>query len=112
MRKFARAGIDLQPSDFISAPAEMQFLIKEKIGLGLIRECVPLDPDLATRRIEGLPVRVKTVFVCHPAQQRPVLPLLAYRLAKRCAEIEDVRGRKRPNGRVMEPDLGQLRIFA
>ena len=111
MRKFAKGGINLQPSDFVQSPSEMQFLVKEGVGFGLLRDRVPLDAELARRRIEGLPLRVKTAFVCHPAQQRPVLPLLAYRLAKRCTEMEQMPGRKRPSGRVVDPDLGQLRMF-
>lgn len=112
LRKFVKAGIELEPTDFVSAPSEMQFLVKEGVGWGLIRARVPLDPELTRRRIEGLPLRVKTAFVCHPAQQRPVLPLLAYRLTKRCAEIQELPGRKRPSGRVTTPDPGQLTMFA
>jgi hypothetical protein len=62
MRKFARAGIELQPSDFISAPSEMQFMVKEGVGWGLIRARVPLDPELTRRRIETLPLRVLFSF--------------------------------------------------
>ena len=111
MRKFAKAGINLQPSDFVSAPSEMQFLVKEKAGFGLLRDKVPIDAELTRRRIEGLPLRIKTAFVCHPAQQRPVLPLLAYRLAKVCTDMEDMPGRKRPSERVVDPELGQLQMF-
>jgi DNA-binding transcriptional LysR family regulator len=111
MRKFAKVGIDLKLSDFVSAPAEMQFLVKEKIGFGLLRDGVPPDAELTRRRIEGLSLRIKTAFVCHPAQQRPVLPLLAYRLGKLCAKREEMPARKRPSEREIEPDFGQLRMF-
>ncbi len=111
MRKFAKAGIDLKPSDFISAPAEMQFLVKENVGFGLVLNGVPLDPELTRRRIEGLPLRIRTMFVCHPAQQRPILPILGFRVAKLCVGMEAISGKKKPNARVMEADLGQLRMF-
>ncbi len=111
MRKFAKAGIDLHISDCVQAPSEMQFLVKERIGFGLLRDKVPLDAELTRRRIEGLPLRIKTAFVCHPAQQRPVLPLLAYRLSKLCTDMQEMPGAKRPSGRVIERDLAQLRMF-
>lgn len=111
MQKFAKAGIDLQLSDFVQAPAEMQFLVKERIGFGLLRDNIPLDAELTRRRIEGLPLRIRTAFVCHPAQQRPVLPLLAYRLGKLCVEMNVMPKRKRPNSRAIQPDAGQLRMF-
>jgi hypothetical protein len=111
MRKFAKAGIDLHISDFVQAPSEMQFLVKERIGFGLLRDRVPLDAELTRRRIEGLQLRIKTAFVCHPAQQRTVLPLLAYRLSKLCTDMQEMPGAKLPIGRVIERDLRQLRMF-
>lgn len=113
MRRFAKAGIQLEPSDFVSAMSEMQFLVKEKIGFGLIQEKVPLDAELTTRRMEGLSLRIKTAFVCYPGQKRPVFPLLAYRLARLCTVTGRMPGHKRPSGRVAEAELGQqLRMFA
>lgn len=113
MQRFRKVGIELKPTDFVSAMTEMQFLVKEKIGFGLIQERVPLDKELTTRRIEGLPLRLKTAFVCYPAQKRPVFPLLAFRLANLCATTGRMPGHKRPSGRVAEADLGQqLLMFA
>lgn len=111
MQKFAKAGIQLKPSDFVSAPAEMQFLVKENVGFGLVRNGVPLDSELTTRRIEGVPLRIKTMFVCHPAQQRPILPILGFRVAKACVDIGIVSGRKKPNARVIEANMDQLKMF-
>jgi LysR family hydrogen peroxide-inducible transcriptional activator len=111
IQKFSKAGIHLHPSDFVSALAEMQFLVKENIGFGLIQERVPLDPELTTRRIEGFPLRIKTGFVCYPAQQRPVFPLLAFRIANLCAKTDRMPGKKKPNGRVPDATLGQLPMF-
>jgi DNA-binding transcriptional LysR family regulator len=111
MRKFTKVGITLHLSHFVSAPAEMEFLVKEKAGFALMRDKVPLDAELTRRRIEGLSLRIKTAFVCHPAQQRPVLPLLAFRLASLCAAMEPITGRKRPGGRFQEAGSGQLSMF-
>jgi DNA-binding transcriptional LysR family regulator len=116
MRKFARAGMELNPLEFVSAPAEMQFLVKCGRGFGLIRESAKLDPELTTRSITGISLTVTTGFVCHRAQIRPVLPMLAYRLEKQCAAALKIDGRKRPNGRVTGDNLnaikkpGQLRF--
>jgi DNA-binding transcriptional LysR family regulator len=112
MRKFAKAKIRLKPTDFVSAPAEMQFLVKIGPGFGLIRETEPLDPDLTRRSISGLSLHVKTAFICHPDQQRPALPLLAFRIAKMCAVEAEMNGKKRPNGSVGVELPAQLPIFA
>lgn len=100
MRKFAKAKILLNPTEFVSSPAEMQFLVKMGAGFGLIRETVPLDPELTRRSISGLSLQVKTAFICHPTQPRPVLPLLAYRMAKLYAGKAEMNGKKRPCGSV------------
>jgi DNA-binding transcriptional LysR family regulator len=76
MRKFAKAKILLKPTEFVSSPADIQFLVKMGAGFGLIRETVPLDPELTRRSISGLSLQVKTAFICHPTHPRPVLPLL------------------------------------
>jgi DNA-binding transcriptional LysR family regulator len=111
MRKFAKAGITLQLSHFVSAPAEMEFLVKEEAGFALMRDKVPLDAELTRRRIEGISIRIKTAFVCHPAQKRSVLPLLAFRLARVCGPREEGASQKRPSGRVAEAASGQLPMF-
>ncbi len=110
-RKFAKAKIRLSPTEFVSSPADVQFLVKIGAGLGLVRESVPLDPELTRRSIAGLPLHVKTALICHPAQQRPVLPLLAYRLARLCADEAEVKSSKRPNSGVAVVLPTQLPIF-
>jgi DNA-binding transcriptional LysR family regulator len=112
IRKFAKAEIRLRPTDFISAPGEAQFLVKSHVGLGLVRESVSLDPELTMRRIEGVSLRIKTAFICHPTQQRPVLQLLAYRLAKKCSDAVEMNRRKRPSSAVGHEGPRQLHIFA
>ena len=111
MERFLKAGIRLQPSDFVSAPSEMQYMVKLNVGFGLVRDTEPLDPELTTRTIAGLDLRVKTGFVCHPAQQSPILPLLAFRLAHICSEREKAFRRKKPSVRVHQDEPVQLQIF-
>jgi DNA-binding transcriptional LysR family regulator len=86
IKRLSKAGIRLNPSAFVSAPSEMQFLVENRKGLGLVRESTPLPEHLVTRRIAGLPIKITTAFVCREEQQRPVLPLLAYNLSQRCEE--------------------------
>jgi len=112
MRKFAKANIVLKPTDFVSSPAEMQFLVKMSDKFGLIHETVPLDPELTHRKISGLSLYVKTAFICNQAQPRPVLPLLAYRMAKMFADISEMDGKKRPNSSVSFEIPEQIPIVA
>ena len=100
MRRFAKAKIRLTPTDFVSSPTEMQFLVRISAGLGLMLEYLPLDSELTLRGIEGLSIHVKTAFICPHDTQRHVLPLLASRLAKMCADVDGMNGKKRPVGSV------------
>jgi hypothetical protein len=111
LRKFAKAKIPLKPTDFVSSPAEMQFLVKMGAGFGLIDETVPLDAELTRCSISGLPLHIKTALICPPTLQRPVLPLLAYRMEKVCADELAMNCKKRPNGSVGVDLPTQLSIF-
>jgi LysR family transcriptional regulator, hydrogen peroxide-inducible genes activator len=103
MRKLAKAGIHPKLTAFISAPSEMQFLVQARKGMSLVRGSTPVPTHLVTRPIADLPLRVTTAFVCRVAQQRPVLPLLAYNLAQRCSEPLQPIVPKKPSTRSMEP---------
>ena len=83
LRRFKRAGVELRPTETYSAPAEVQFLVRTGRSLGLVRDRTALDPELTVRPMIGIDIRVGTVFVCHKDQQRPVFPMLAYRMAQR-----------------------------
>ena len=109
LRKFAKLGIELHPSDFVSAPAELQYLVKIGKGFGLVQESTQLDPELVAMSIAGVNLTVTTAFICHPAQIRPVLPLLAYRIEKQCSFETKLDGRKRPIGRVKADDLLKIK---
>lgn len=110
-RKLAKVGVKLLPTDFVSHPSDMRFLVKEGVGFGLVRDGVPLDPALVRRPIAGVNLSIKGAFICLPAQQRPVLPLLAYRLAKFCLEMGLSPNLKKPAGSVPQPILAQARLF-
>jgi DNA-binding transcriptional LysR family regulator len=82
LRRFKRAGIELRPTETYSAPAEVQFLVRTRRSLGLVRDRAILDPELTVRPMMGIEIRVGTAFVCHKDQQRPAFPMLAYRMAQ------------------------------
>jgi DNA-binding transcriptional LysR family regulator len=96
VRTLAEAGIVLSPAEFFSAPAEMQYLVKNGKGFSLVQESTKLDSELTMRSIAGVNLIVATAFICNQTQRRPVLPMLAYRLEKRCAGSLKMDGRKRP----------------
>ena len=89
LARFRRAGVRLKPTETYSAPSEMQYIVKTRGCLGLIREHAPLDPELTMRPIEGLSLKITTAVVSHADQQRPAIPVLAYRIAQRCSKRED-----------------------
>ena len=99
LRQFKKAGIELHPTETYLARAEMQFLVKTQRCFGIVREHIPLDPELTARPISGVDLRVATALVCHRDQQRPVFPMLAYRMAQQCAQREKT-GRRKPSGDV------------
>lgn len=110
-RKLARGGIDLEPSEFVEHPSDVQFLIKEGAGFGLVREGAVLDEELIAKPIDGVSLSVKVAFICHEQQQRPVLPLLAYRVAKHCGEHADGSQERKPPVSVGETHTGQRELF-
>ena len=77
----------------------MQFLVKTTGSFGLIRDGIPLDADLTALPIEGTSLLVTTALVFNPLQDRPILPMLAYRMTQQCAE-RSVDIPKKPSGRV------------
>lgn len=96
LRRFKRAGIELHPTETYSAPAEMQFLVRTLRCFGLTRENVALDTEPTVRPIPGVDLRYATALICDPDQQRPVFPMLAYRMAHRCALEKSAASRKPP----------------
>ena len=107
-RKLRRAGVEVRSTSFVSTPSDIQFQVQAGHGWGLVHESLKLDSDLVKKRVEGLSLWVKTAFICHRTQERPVLPLLAYRLAKTCQNMVDLTTPKKPVGRVRPEDFEGL----
>ena len=109
--KLAKMGVKLRPTEFVSHPAEMQFLIREGHGFGLVRDGVDLDSQLVRRPVAGLKLNIRGAFVCRASQETPVLPLLAFRVAKFCSDKPQFNTSKRPVGKVHPPNIGQTKLF-
>jgi DNA-binding transcriptional LysR family regulator len=86
MERFRNAGMHIRPTETFSAPSGMQYIVKSRGCFGIIREHAPLDPELTIRPISGFSMKFITAVVSHAAQQRPAIPVMAYRMAQRCAE--------------------------
>ena len=110
-RKLAKAGIRLRPRHFVLHPADAQFLVKEQGGWTLMREDAAIDPALVLRPISGVSLNIRSAFVCLPVQERPVLPLLAYRVAKVCVARDAAQSERKPVSRVTPTKNTQKRLF-
>ena len=86
MARFRKAGMHLHPTETFSAPSDMQYMVKSRGCFGLVREHTSLLPELTTRPISGFSIKFITAVVSHAAQQRPAIPVMAYRMAQRCAD--------------------------
>jgi len=107
LKKFKAAGVKLRPTETVSAPSELQFLVKMSNCFGLIREGTTLDSELTALPIEGMNLRIRTGFVFNSAQQSPVLQMLTHRMAQRCAEFS-AGNKKKPNARARLPEWNGL----
>jgi hypothetical protein len=85
LKSFKKVGITLNPTETFSAPSEMQFLVRHRGCFGLVREGIPLEPGLVALPMEGISLRFTNALVFSAQQERPILPMLAYRMTQRCA---------------------------
>ena len=85
LKSFKKVGITLNPTETFSAPSEMQFQVRQRGCFGLVREGIPLEPGLVALPMEGISLRFTNALVFSTQQDRPILPLLAYRMTQRCA---------------------------
>jgi len=110
IRKLKHIGINLHPTEFFSGPSAMQNMVKSGCNFSLVPESVTLDSELTMMGIEGLHLSVKTGFVCRIPQMSPVLPMLALRIEKRCAQPLRFELRKRPSAAVTGDYLKPIKI--
>ncbi|MDP9038953.1 MAG: LysR family transcriptional regulator [Acidobacteriota bacterium] len=81
-RKFKKAGMPLSPTEFVSTPNDIQFLVRARKCLALVRETAVLEPELIARPIPGLDMNISTSLVFRSDDKRAVLPLLGIRLVE------------------------------
>jgi DNA-binding transcriptional LysR family regulator len=84
--KLGRAGIKFHPTEFAAHPSEIQFMVGEGLGCGIMRGGIALIEGLIVKPIAGVSLTIKTVFITQRSQQRPVIPLLAYRVGEACVD--------------------------
>lgn len=60
---FAEAGIPIRLGCSARTPAEIQWMVKERYGLALIDQLLPIEPGLITRPLSGLNWTADTAFV-------------------------------------------------
>jgi hypothetical protein len=107
MARFRKAGMHLHPTETFSAPSDMQYMVKSRGCFGLVREHIPLLPELTIRPISGFSIKFITAVVSHAAQQRPAIPVMAYRMAQRCADQSSTDALlKKPPQSVGDPGSG------
>ena len=99
-QKFKKAGIELRPTETFSAPSEMQYLVRTRKCFGLVREGIPLEPELIALPMEGINIKIRTALVCLREQLLPVIPMLGYRLSKLCDDRLAMIEKKRPSGSI------------
>ena len=51
---FAELGLRLVPGCTARTPSEVQWMVKQRYGLALVDQSLPLDPELVTRPLAGL----------------------------------------------------------
>ena len=110
-RKLAKGHIRLRPREFVLHPADMQFLVREGAGWALMREDMRLESGLVLRPITGVSLTVRSALVCLPVLEHPVLPMLAYRVAKYCIARAEDRSTRKPVSRVAATVAAQEKLF-
>ncbi|WP_235011816.1 LysR family transcriptional regulator [Bryocella elongata] len=76
------AGLQIEEYSSASHPTEMQALVKDGYGVALIREGMPLDEVLTTRRILGVDWTVDMAVAYHRERHPKTIPILVRKLRK------------------------------
>jgi DNA-binding transcriptional LysR family regulator len=103
---FAEAGIPIHLECSARTPSEIQWMVKERCGLALIDQLLPLEPDLITRPIAGVNWTADTAFVHVANAVRVVLSFVERFFHQTWSES---RGRRRSQ---KPPHPDQLELLA
>lgn len=106
-----RAGIALQPTQFVSAPSEVQWMVKQGWGYALMRESMVLDPELVARPITGVELFIESAFVYQAASHEPALQLLAWDLKSHFQNAVSTASAKRTNGSGRSKETKQMSLL-
>ena len=91
---FAEVGIPISLANSVTNPADIQWMVKEKYGLALIDQALPLESGLTTRPIAGVNWSAQTAFVASKNSQHIALPFVQKFLRQEGLTVQ----RKRPRG--------------
>jgi hypothetical protein len=73
---FREVGIPIHLDCSASTPAEIQWMVRERYGLSLMDQLLPLEPGLITRPIAGLNWTADTAFVHLSYTDHVALPFI------------------------------------
>ncbi|HEV2486071.1 MAG TPA: LysR family transcriptional regulator [Terracidiphilus sp.] len=73
---FTEIGIPIYLGCSASTPSEIQWMVRERYGLALIDQLLPLEPGLVTRPIAGLNWTADTAFVHARKTKHVALPFI------------------------------------
>lgn len=103
---FAEVGIPMQLACSATTPSEIQWMVKERYGLALVDQLLPLESGLITRCIAGLNWTADTAFVHAKQGGHVALPFI-----ERFFQESGVQ--TRVHKQLSKPDLPeQLRLLA
>lgn len=91
---FTEAGTTLHVACSARTPAEIQWMVRERYGLALIDQLLPLEPGLVTRPLAGLSWTADTAFVHLRKAGHVALPFIERFFEDSWSES---RGKKRPS---------------
>ena len=91
---FTEAGVALKMICSARTPAEIQWMVRERYGLALIDQLLPLEPGLITRPLAGLTWTADTAFVHLRKAEHVALPFIERFFEDSWSES---RGRKQPS---------------
>jgi DNA-binding transcriptional LysR family regulator len=91
---FTEAGVALHVGCSARTPAEIQWMVKERYGLALIDQLLPLEPGLITRPLAGLTWTADTAFIHLRKAGHVALPFIERFFEDSWSES---RGRKQPS---------------
>jgi DNA-binding transcriptional LysR family regulator len=103
---FAEVGIPIHVACSARTPSEIQWMVKERYGLALIDQLLPLEPGLITRPIAGINWTADTAFVHVSNVAHVALPFIERFFQQTWS---DSRGSKRPR---KQPHPQQLELLA